>query len=368
MSIRETVRKYWLMQNLARSLALDEIVDCEFVDGDVHRQKISWKSGVVVYVNRGVDDWALDFGDAPSLPFKDVVLPRFGLVSVDEKARAFGGIVRIDGQVVELRVDGENFFVNGRAKIAHPATPIRPSFEDVEILDGSTLKGKLVFEAFEPTDKPYAPFLHLERPKTWWGDKAEPTVLGLPKASKPTDQWQGRDETLFGDKIAVRVPDELQPGLYELLCGIYEPESGRRLTLLGNATTDSRYRLGSIVVEGRGENRSISFKPTFDLYDVDLRLVPNKEATNFFGFCQTVGAFRYEQKSEDVATITPLPDDPAFEVALSNEFVKDGAKYQIIARDREGKELKRAEIQAKEGKLVLTLDSSEAFAYDVVKR
>ncbi len=368
MSIRETVRKYWLMQNLARSLALDEIVGVEFVDGDIHRQKIAWKSGVVVYVNRGVDDWTIALEDSPALPCKNVVLPRFGFWTVDADARSFGGIVRLDGQVVELRVDGENFFVNGRVKIAHPATPIRPSFEDVEILDGSSLSGKLVFEAFAPTDKPYAPFLHLERPKTWWADKPELNVLPLSAPNKPTDQWQGREEKLFGDKITVRVPDELQPGLYELLCGIYEPSKGGRLTLLGNATTDSRYRLGSIIVEGRGEKRSISFKPTPPLYDADLRLIPNKKATDFFGLCQTVGAFRYEQKSENVATLTPLPNDPAFEVALANSFVKDGAKYEIVARDREGSELKRAEIQAQNGRLVFTLDAAKAFSYDVVKR
>ena len=362
-SDRGTVRKYWLMQNLARSLAMDEIVDFEFVDGDIHRQKIAWKSGVVVYVNRGANDWQI--GTYPNSK-RPLILPRFGFWATNDKA-SFGGVVRLDGQVVEIRVDDGYYFVNGRQKLSHEATPIRPLLDDVKIVDNQELRGKLSWDALRPTAKPYAPFLHLERPKTWWADKPELHVLPLADPKKPTDRWQGLETQLFGDEIAVPLPSDLPPGKYDLLTGLYDREGdGKRLTLLGFGTDDQRYKLGMIVVEGQGANRRATFEPTGAPDLIDLRLIPNVKASDF-GVCETLGAFRCEQISESTARLTPLPNEPKFDVRLTTPFFADGT-FDVVLRDRNGDEIGRYEAQSADGALALTVDAAQAFALEIVKK
>lgn len=366
-SIRGTVRKYWLMQNLARSLAMDEIVGFEFVDGDIHRQKITWKSGVVVYVNRSANNWKI--GTYPNSD-RPLILPKFGFWATNEKTgadAAFGGVVRLDGQVVEIRVDAGRYFVNGRQKLSHEATPIRPLVANAKIVDNKELRAQFAWDALRPTDKPYAPFLHLERPKTWWADKPELRVLPLAEPNKPTNRWQGLETQLFGDEIAVPLPADLEPGRYDLLTGLYDRDGdGNRLTLLGFGTDDFRYKLGAILVEGQGDARRVSFEPTGapDLFD--LRLVPNNNPSDF-GVCETLGAFRFEQMSDSTARLTPLPNEPKFDARLTTPFFADGA-FDVILRDSKGREIRRYEAKSDAGSLVLSIDAAEAFALEIVKK
>ncbi|MGI6401103.1 MAG: DUF5696 domain-containing protein [Thermoguttaceae bacterium] len=360
MSDRGTVRKYWLLQNLAESLALDEIVDFEFVDDDIHRQKITWKSGVVVYVNRSASDWTLDF----NIPDTDqpVVLPRYGFWTMDNSS--YGGVIRVNDQVAELRVDDENFFVNGRQMVSDSVSPIRGTFEDVEVVDSNTLEGKFIWNAVEPTETPYSVFMHIERPQTWWADKPELYVVPLPQQAKPTTEWEGREAELFGETLSVKIPEELPSGYYNLLCGLYD--SQRRLPLLGSSTKDRRYRLGGIHIEGAGANRKLTFTPAPSLLGVDERLVPNKKSTNF-GVCDTTGAFRFEKKSDSTVTLTPLPNEPAFSVKLATPFFASG-KFDVVARDAEGKALAQGMATATNNSLTLILDSGKAFTYEITKQ
>jgi hypothetical protein len=342
---------------------MDEIAGFEFVDGDIHRQKISWKSGVVVYVNRSANDWQI--GTYPNSE-RPLILPRFGFWATNG-ASSFGGVVRLDGQVAEIRVDDGYYFVNGRQKLPNEATPIRPLLNDVNIVENKELRGKLSWDALRPTDKPYAPFLHLERPKTWWADKPELHVLPLGDPRKPSNRWQGLETQLFGDEIAVPLPTELPPGKYDLLIGLYDREGdGKRLTLLGFGTDDQRYKLGMIVVEGQGENRRVTFEPTGAPDLIDLRLIPNVKPSNF-GVCETLGAFRCEQISASTARLTPLPNEPKFDVRLTTPFFADGA-FNVILRDRNGGEIGRYEAKSVDGALVLSVDASQAFALEIVKK
>ncbi|MBP5621351.1 MAG: hypothetical protein J6X44_04990, partial [Thermoguttaceae bacterium] len=365
-SVRGSVRKYWLMQNFARSLAMKKIVGFEFVDGDVHRQKISWSSGVDVYVNRGIDDWTVDELTIPGSNTR-VVLPRFGFWSIGKAGKSYGGIIRIDDQIVELRVDDDNYFANGRQTVPNQATPIRPTFENVKVLDSNTIEGDMVWDAIRPTEEPYAPFLHLERPQTWWNDKPELHVLPLKSPNKPSNQWKGREAELFDGSVVVNVPQDLPAGYYNLLCGLYDAgKTGSRLALLGSGTNDYRYRLGSIVIEGIGDERKLTFEPVPDQHAVDLRLVPNYKPTDF-GFCKTNGGYRFERKSSNVVIVTPLPNEPTFDVELTTVFFATGI-FEVVERDRQGKELNRYKATSENGSLKLALDASQVFSYEIVKK
>ncbi len=357
-SDRNTVRKYWLLHNLGKKLSLDTIVDFEFVNDNIHRQKITWKSGVVIYVNRDTGDWNLET-KFPNID-SDITIPRFGFW-VTSNDGSYGGVVRLDNQVVEFwKEKDESIFVNGRRQPSLPVTSIKPSFEDVDVIDNK-LETSFVWETFFPTDKPYVPFLHLERPRTWWGDKPEPHVLPLSEPATPTTLWNGC-MTPFGKRLSVVLPESLSPGYYDLLCGLYDPKTGQRLSLLGDGTVDRRIRLGGITIANTGE---ITYRPNAPLYGEDFRLLPNLNETNF-GDIQTKGGFKLEKEMEDSYLLTPLPNEPTFAVKLSFPFFKDG-KFNLILKDSDGTTLSTEVVESQPFGLELQIDSARAFSYEIVK-
>jgi hypothetical protein len=99
---RGAIRKYWLAQDFIRSIALDEIESVEFVDGDIHRQVIAWKSGARVYVNRGADDWSV----------AGKTLPQYGYFAKNGPIESC--IERIDGVIVEQSSGPSGDYFNAR--------------------------------------------------------------------------------------------------------------------------------------------------------------------------------------------------------------------------------------------------------------
>jgi hypothetical protein len=99
---RGAIRKYWLAQDFIRSIAMDQIADVEFAEGNIHRQIIRWKSGAVVHVNRGADDWQV----------AGKCLPQFGYYAKSGSIES--SIEKISGCVVEQSRAPGRFYVNGR--------------------------------------------------------------------------------------------------------------------------------------------------------------------------------------------------------------------------------------------------------------
>ncbi|MCX7428135.1 MAG: hypothetical protein NTW96_21205, partial [Planctomycetia bacterium] len=71
---RDVVRKYWLLRDLMRALALRTIDGVEFVGDDVdggnlHRQHVRWSGGGEVWVNRGKTDWTVAGATLPEFGF-----------------------------------------------------------------------------------------------------------------------------------------------------------------------------------------------------------------------------------------------------------------------------------------------------------
>jgi len=99
---RGAVRKYWLAQDFIRSIALDNIENVEFVEGDIHRQLIKWKSGAHVYVNRGDKDWKV----------AGKRLPQYGYFAKNGDIES--SIERINGVIVEQSRGPSRCYVNAR--------------------------------------------------------------------------------------------------------------------------------------------------------------------------------------------------------------------------------------------------------------
>ncbi len=64
---RSSVRKYWLLHDFMNEIAGKRISSIEFVDGDIHRQKVVYENGAQVWVNRSESIWTLP--DGKQLPY-----------------------------------------------------------------------------------------------------------------------------------------------------------------------------------------------------------------------------------------------------------------------------------------------------------
>ena len=125
---RDVVRKYWLLQDVARALALRTIEGVEFVgddspspqalpegkgsEPDLHRQHVRWSGGGRVWVNRGQSDWQVE----------GVTLPQYGFLArgPTDNGPVEASITRRDGVIVETARSPEQLYVNGRQVVNAP--------------------------------------------------------------------------------------------------------------------------------------------------------------------------------------------------------------------------------------------------------
>jgi hypothetical protein len=99
---REVVRKYWLLHDAMRALALRKIEAVEFAGDDIHRQHVRWDNGAEVWVNRGARDWEA----------AGRVLPQYGFYLRAGKVEA--AVEKREGKVVEWSRSPEAVYENGR--------------------------------------------------------------------------------------------------------------------------------------------------------------------------------------------------------------------------------------------------------------
>lgn len=98
---RNVVRKYWLLADLMRALALQRIENVRFEEGDLHRQHVTWERGEV-WVNRGRQDWRIH----------GRLLPPYGFHARAGEVEA--AIEIQDGRRVEWARAPGRLYLNGR--------------------------------------------------------------------------------------------------------------------------------------------------------------------------------------------------------------------------------------------------------------
>ncbi|MDO4587221.1 MAG: hypothetical protein Q4C95_07980 [Planctomycetia bacterium] len=392
MNVRGMVRKYWLAQTVARAVAMDQIEDFEFVDNNIHRQRIHWKNGTTIFVNRGQEQWEVQDSNG-----KKHLLPKFGFLAYNDSKelenRFIAAIEMIDGQIAEFCRTNDSYFVNARQKVAGQVVPIRPVLTNFRA-DGKKFQCSIDWNAFEPTDQPYSIFIHLERPKLWWADKTKLYPIGGGEPVVPTNQWKGTMSSQVNDQF--EIPDDIPDGVYSILVGLFDQKSGKRLPLLGTSTENLRIRIGDLEIRHQGDSVSLTMTPVVNDDLIDLRLVPNKKAIAFDD-CLTQGAFRLERKTtlsnhsiqtnesaisdsskvsdgenQTVWTLTPLPEEPVFRVQLDSKFFgKELIDSQeiILSRFNQKDELvDEVLLMLKNDKLEFEVDAAQFRFYEISVR
>ena len=108
---RDTVRKYWLLHDLMRGLALRRMESFAFAGTGLHRQEIGWDNGGRVWVNRGAEDWTAQGHE----------LPQYGFYARIPAQRLLeAAIERRDGSIVEWAKSPSMLYVNARPVVPEP--------------------------------------------------------------------------------------------------------------------------------------------------------------------------------------------------------------------------------------------------------
>jgi hypothetical protein len=106
------------------------------------------------------------------------------------------------------------------------------------VAQGKTLRVMLYWQAQRPTDINYRSFVHLDAPadqRTWAGsDNYHPGDVTA-QMELPTSTWDTR--RYVRDEHLVRVPPHVPPATFILRAGLYDPDTGQRLSVAGGASS-----------------------------------------------------------------------------------------------------------------------------------
>jgi hypothetical protein len=331
---RQVVRKYWLTRDAMRGLAQQTITNVEFVDGDMHRQHVTWSGDAHVWVNRGTQDWTVD----------GTVLPPYGFLARVPLANGVivAAIERRDGVIVESSRSPGQYYVNARGQM-DDNLPVSLSIEQVTYRGDRKLELQLRWKGISAIPRGFVPFLHFVDAK---GE------IAFQGSQPPLEQLKVDGETHIGTAIAM-LPDSVRPGdAFELCYGLYHTRNSRRLPLAGSDRGDRRIRLGNLAVVGSDTKveqvtwQSIGNQPDpyLERQNPDRRAIAFPEIT-------TSGACRLTWDGTAVI-VTLLPDTrEPFEVAVSLKQLpwNGGSPRRVAALDMDGKVLSMAPAKTRDG-------------------
>jgi hypothetical protein len=343
---RDVVRKYWLLQDLMRDLALRRIESVDFVDGDIHRQHIRWDNGTDVWVNRGKSDWDVEGHQ----------LPPFGFLARSTEGEA--AIERIDGIITDWARGKDSLFVNARPDVSD-RLPISVR-ADAAPLNRDAFTLTLHWNTDRGTPAPMRIFVHFRDQKgaiQFQGDHDSPA---------PTTEWKGA----FDTSCTLQLPQSARPGdTFDVRAGLYNPETGAQSRIADTQDGDRSVQLGTLTFTGTDATvTGITWTPTVPDNSEEPRLArlnPTGKAIQF-GAVTTTGACRIARDANGI-TVRPLPGSPAFTLRI--EWPKLPwtlpLSAQVEAIGQEGQRLSLEAVQREGDTLVLTCQP-EVFEYRLV--
>ncbi|MCC6698855.1 MAG: hypothetical protein IT365_24740 [Candidatus Hydrogenedentes bacterium] len=299
---RDVVRKYWLLHDVMRGLALQTIASVEFVGDDIHRQYVRWDDGAGVWVNRGAVDWEVDGHTLPQYGF-------YARVPVQDGV-AQAAIERHDGVIVEWATSPEAMYCSARP-VLEAVAPVSVNAEAPAVSAGNTIDIPLQWQADAPLGESLRVFVHLI------DADGKIRMQGDYDPTPPTTAWQGAIDTTA--HVALR--DGVAMGeSFSLHVGLYHPGSGVRVPFRTGRSGDRSAILGTVTLEGEnGQLRSLAWKPESPQPDPYLERFNTEGKTIDFGRLATNGACRLNVKDKSTLVLTPLPESPTFTVRVNTK-------------------------------------------------
>jgi hypothetical protein len=326
---RDVVRKYWLLHDVMKALALARFDSHEFAGGNLHRQHVKWENGAEVWVNRGAEDWSTAGHTLPQYGFYARVP---GAEGVTEAA-----IERRDGVIVEWSRSPHATYSNARRNVSDHL-PVAVTLDRIEDLGNRQFRLTLKWNATGPLPDGYRIMVHF--------------VDAAGKILFQGDHQGPQPST----SAVVRVPDAIAAGQhFEMRVGLYN-NSGRA-NLVGFDDDEHRLRLAAMEWTGS----AVMWKA--------LAGPPNPYLTRFnlegrsitFDLLTTPGAVRVT-KDGGATLVTPLPGGGPFEIRL--HVTRAPRNVESLSESREV--IARSAAHMDNGAVVITREPS-VFAYRLVE-
>jgi hypothetical protein len=331
---RDVVRKYWLLHDLMRGLALRRFESHEFAGGNLHRQHVTWEGGAEVWVNRGVDDWSVS----------GHTLPQYGFYA---RVPASGGsieaaIERREGVIVEWSRSPDATYFNARPFVTD-RWPVKLILGGIEDLGDRKFRVALHWNVAKPIPDGYRIMVHFTDSAgeiLFQGDHGGPGSSG---------QWRGEFQT----STVVRIPESFKAGQrFELRAGLYS-SGGPRAQLPGLSDEGRRLRLAAMEWTGS----AVSWKPIEAPADPSLTRFNTEGRSIGFDRVTTAGAVRVTHERTGVL-LTPLPGGDAFEIRIRT----DQPARTVDALSESGEVISKTPARVENGVAVIVRDPS-VFAY-----
>ena len=365
---RESIRKYWLLQPVARNLADAELYQVtslpnankntqenpKITDGNHCFFWINSKNShiTLIAVNQERQVASIAVG---------MFLPQYGyyIYRQENNNDLISTIMGIEvyspnnndviaKPIVEFSstiVDGEKQVYFNPRQVGTNALPVMPVAKSFEKVGDNQFNLTIDWNVFRSLKgradvMNFAWFLHLEPPRMNWHEKLELTVLGGGMPETPVSEWESNQSQNFG---TMTFPDELGSGTYNVLIGLWNPNetgraAGQRAKLLGPSPDNSRILLGKLKVEKRdGRVTKLDFVPeNEDAPELFERLLPTErhvldaivapktpQLEAWFPIpLRSTGAVRLcypnviRPRDTVEMTVMPLPEEPATTVVI----------------------------------------------------
>jgi hypothetical protein len=347
---RPAVRKYWLMQDVIRALALRNIKAHAFDGARLDRQRIEWDNGAVVRVNLGGDDW----------PAAGAVLPPNGWTAVAGAHTA--SVERLAGRIVERASAPGTLYCNARTmplEAERKRLRIQPRLE-AAAATGGRLAYSMVWDCTSRAGTDNTVFVHFAREEgvTGFGEIVWQDDF---KPSPPTQEWKG---AVRFDR-SVRIPDGVA-GRFRVMAGLFDKHS--RKPLQGADDGEGRIWIGTIAVAraADGSLAGVTFDPPATSDELPAWMNPPGTKSDF-GWAVTEGAFRIERAGKDLLLI-PLPDLEPFDIVLRLSRLPGApaAVTSVVAMPMDPlAETKPVGFKAENGSVALR-HNGETFGYRIV--
>ena len=340
---RHAVETEWMIGFVSRTLAGATLESVEFVDGNIHHIHSVFSGGCEVWQNRSSEgEWIVGAHR----------LPPWGFVA--RAPKAFACSLLRGGRAVRMSRSDGRYFVDSRPKHRDgraKAAGIRA--KSAKATGPRDLEVAVDWRLSQPIKRGYT-FVHVV-PE----DGGEQPIVTQASSGVSAEQLAvgGR----FSSTVKLRLPDNMQPGRYDLRAGVCG-DSGSRLAADGVPDGQMRIKIGTVSVAKNGDVFSeVSWNPPRESA-VDA----SGGAMADFGKISTNGAFLLERKTARQWRLTPLPGSYPFRasIALSLLGAAHPRKADVVPVDPQlGARSPEAEISG--DRLELSLDA-DAFAYDIL--
>jgi len=338
---RDVVRKYWLLHDLMRNLALARFDSHEFAGGNLHRQHVKWENGGEVWVNRGPDDWTANGHRLPQYGFYARVPGPEGAAEAAIERRGGG-----EGVIVEWSRSPHAVYSNARPFVTD-RLPLTLSLGGIEDLGNRQFRLTLRWNAAGPIPDGYRIMVHFT-------DAAGDILFqGDHKGPGTTGTWHGEFQT----SATVQVPDSIKAGQpFELRAGLYA-NGAPRAQLIGFNDGERRVRLAAMEWTGA----AVAWKPVLAPANPLLSRFNMEGRPIAFDDLTTTGAVRVTRDAEGTL-LTPLPGGQGFEIRL--RVGKASRTVEALSESREV--VSRSAARVENGVVVIERDPA-VFAYRLME-